>query len=196
MYKLTFYFPLNVYNHPSKSFLNCNSTCFLVTFTDKKREGNRWSNRRHSLPCKAKPISGRAPLKLFLGLAGPPQGGKCHQFHIYLCTYQAVSQGSANSDITGLVQEVGKTHKAGLGQLHTGQLQRRTQAATISGDPAIALVPENVQLSLELSVHLPANATTVCSSGSEQADALGVWPPLCQYEGLWESKKGKSSISG
>lgn len=109
------------------------------------------------------------------------------QFRIYLCSYQAMSQGSANSDITGLVQEVGKTHKAGLGQLHTGQLQRRSQAATTTnGDPAFAPVPENVQLSLGLSVHLPANATTVCSSGSEQADALGVWPPLGQYEGLSE----------
>lgn len=100
-----------------------------------------------------------------------------------------MSQGSANSNITGLVQEVGKTHKAGLGQLHTGQLRRRSQAATTNGDTAFAPAQRTVQLNLELSVHLPAKATTVCSLGSEQADALSVWPPLCQYEGLSEPQQ-------
>lgn len=49
MYKLTFYSPLEVYNHPLESFLNCRPTCFLVICADKEREGNSGSNRTHPL---------------------------------------------------------------------------------------------------------------------------------------------------
>lgn len=107
-----------------------------------------------------------------------------------------MSQGPANSSIAGLVQEVGKTHKTSLGQLQTGRYQYLSKAAISNVDPAFASVPEKVQPSLRLSVHVSANATSVCALGSEQGDSLCVWPPLPSLKDCQKFSKGKSSISG
>ena len=59
------------------------------------------------------PVPGRAAREALPGcLQGHPEEEDAFgHLHVYLCGYQ-MSQGPANSDITGPVQEVGKTHRA------------------------------------------------------------------------------------
>ena len=90
---------------------------------------------------KSNPYQGGQRGSFSLASAGPPGGGRCHQStRIHLCSYQAVSQGPANTNIIGLVQGVGKTHQTNPGQLRTGSYQCLGQAAVGNVEPGFAPV--------------------------------------------------------
>ena len=72
-----------------------------------------------------------------------------------------MSQGPENSNITGLVQEAGKTHKAHRGQLQTGSYQR--PGCRWQGQTGIYSSVDKAQPGLGHLVHLPTNGPIVCS---------------------------------
>lgn len=100
MYNLTSYSPLEVYNHPLESFLNCRPTCFLVICADKEREGNSGSNRTHPLCAQSNlPLQVGRRVNL-LGVCGATRKRKMSRSPSYLPLQFSSSESSpANSNI-------------------------------------------------------------------------------------------------
>lgn len=157
MYKLTVYSPLKVYSLPLKCFLNHHSTCFLVIFADKKREGNWRLNRRHSHLCKIKPISPREACEpLSWHLPGHWEKDVTDQLHIYLCVIKLWARALlTQTNITSLIQKVGKTGKTNPGQLQIAESSVRGSGCHQQHRTSICSVPEEVYFSSGASVHLP-----------------------------------------
>ena len=108
-----------------------------------------------------------------------------------------MSQGPENSNITGLVQEVGKTHKAHRGQLQIGSYQRpgyRWPCRT-----RIYSSVDKAQPGLGLLVHLPTNGPTVCSLrvwDVLREEMSWAWPPLPNQRDSHDSTMAEAPISG
>ena len=128
MYKLTFYSPLEVYNHPLESFLNCRPTCFLVICADKEREGNSGSNRTHPLCAQSNlPLQVGPRVNLLLGVCRATRKRKMLWSPSYLpLQFSSCESRPANSNIEHRQAWHRKgaepAHPAG-GQLQTGSHQ-------------------------------------------------------------------------